>query len=73
MGAMLPMLLSSMTSQRYTNSICDATMGHAGVSLGTQNVALLVLPSSNNQHDINWMKMELIMDEIIILTHLNCL
>ena len=38
-------------------------------ALSNQTAALLVLPSSNNQHDINWMKLGFLMDEIIKFTH----
>ena len=38
-------------------------------ALSNQNAALLVLPSSNKPHDINWIKFDFLMDEIIISTH----
>ena len=34
-------------------------------ALNDQNAALLVLHSSNNPHDINWIELEFLMDEII--------
>ena len=53
--------IASMTSQWGT---------HWG-ALSNQKAALLVLASSNYTHDINWMKLDFLMDEIIIFTDQN--
>ena len=39
-------------------------------ALSNQVASLLVLPMSNNSHDINWIKLEFLMNEIIILSYL---
>ena len=69
MAALLPMLLFFVTLQFCNNSICDVTMGHTLGALSNQKAALLVLPSSNNPHDINVIKLEYLMDEIIVFTN----
>ena len=53
--------IASVTSQWGT---------HWGV-LSNQKAPVLVPPSSNNPHDINWKNMEFLMDVIIIFTHQN--
>ena len=65
---LLPMLLFVMASQCYNKCIMWRHKG-AHTLLATKT-ALLVLTSFNNPHDINWIKLEFSMDEIIF-THSN--
>ena len=41
---------------------------HLG-ALSNHKAALLVIPSYNNPHDTNWIKMKFLMDEIIKTAH----